>query len=538
MPAPAIGTAERTPRRSGPLAPGNRHRRGDFAVAAALAAILAQLLFAQLTLVLAVVLLATDRLTRWRPQWLAVPAAAGLIWALAIGSGRAAAGPSQVAAHLAAAIGHPAALMHLSRGFGGSRRWLPRQFPLALIAAAGEAAAVSLAGRLRRLRAGEPVTYRPGLVIAARRRAARAALAAGGVVTSDGACLGLDPATGQRAAISWREAERGVLVTGPDAAALAESGAALAQAAIRRRKAVIVIDLTGSQAIAASLTAACAAAAAPLRRFGAAGQRCYEPARGGNPARTAALTIAMIDWSAVSDARRRTCAAYLSDACAVRAAAPADPRLPVLDDLAGLLQPDALRARAALVPGCHPRREALAGRADVSARILAADPAAARAAAEQLSRLRGSALGRWLRPAAAPGPPGQGAPAAAIGLADAMRDRAVVTFALDRAVHGRSAAMVAALAAADLLAILAELQAMAVRTDCLAWISGCEMLPRGRLADLVRRGAQAGAAVLLTTASATAAAALADDVGVIVTRGRADPALEQRLAELADPAVR
>ena len=113
-----------------------------------------------------------------------------------------------------------------------------------------------------------------------------------------------------------------------------------------------------------------------------------------------------------------------------------------------------------------------------------------------------------------------------------------MTFALDRAVHGRSAAMVAALAAADLLAILAELQAMAVRTDCLAWISGCEMLPRGRLADLVRRGAQTGAAVLLTTASATAAAALADDVGVIVTRGRADPALEQRLAELADPAVR
>ena len=556
MPAPAIGTAERMPRRSRYLVPSSTRRRGDFVAAAAMAALLAHLLFGQLTLVLTITFAVADRVTRWRPQWLAAPAALGLIWALAIGPGRAlagfAAGPGQVAGYLAAAFGHPFALLHAARAFGGLRHWLPRQFPVALIAAAGEAAAISWAWRLRRRRAGQPVGYRAGLIVASRRRRVRAALAAGGVVTSDGAGLGLDPATGRRVAISWREAERGVLITGTDGAALAESGAAFAQAAIRRRKAVIVIDLASSEGICAALTAACAASGAPLRCFGTAGQGCYEPVRGGHPARTASLTMGMIDWSAVSDARRRTCAAYLRDACAVLAAAPADPRVPVLDDLAGLLRPDALRARAALVPGYHPRRQVLADRADVSARMLAADPAAAWAAAEQLSRLRASALGHWLRPAVGsdpaagsgpaaspgagsgpavgPGPGGQ--PAAVISLGQVLRDRAVVTFALDRAVHGRSAAMIAALAVGDLLAVLAELQAMAVRTDCLAWINGCEILPRARLADLVRRGAQTGTAVLLTTTAAAAATALAGDVGVIVARGPADPAVAQRLAEL------
>jgi hypothetical protein len=534
MPAPALGAPERMPRPSGFLVPASTPRRTELVAVAALAALLLHVLFAQLTLVLAIIFTAVDRLARWRPQWLAVPAAAGLIWALAIGAGRAAAGftagPGRAAAYLASAVGHPTALVHLSRGFAGLPGWLPGQLPLALIAGSAEAALAGAVWRLRRSRAGAPVTARPGLAVAVRRRAARSALARGEVLTLSGVSLGLDPATGRRASITWPEAERGVLITGASEAALAACGGALALAAIRRRKAVIMIDLTDGRDIAGRLPAACAAAGAPLLAFGGAGQRSYEPYRGGHPARAASLVAAMIDWSAVSDVRRRACAAYLADACAVVAAAPADPRLPLLDDLAGLLQPDALRARAGLVPGYHPRREMLLDRADVSAKVLAGDPGATRAAAEQLTRVRGSALGHWLCPARPQAP--------AISLGPAMRERAVVTFTLDQAVHGRSAAMIAALAVADLLAILAELQAMAVRTDCLVWISGCEALPAARLAQLARRGRQAGTAVLLTTTSAAAAAALAADTGVVVTRGPADPVVAQQMAALADPPAR
>ena len=528
------------PRRSGFLVPDGAPRRGDLTAAAGVAVLLVHLLFAQLTGVLAVALYGLGRLTRWRPQWLAVPAAAGLIWSLAIGPGRAAAGfaagPGQVAGYLAGIPGHPATLLHAAGAFAGLPSWLPRQLPLAAIAAAAEAAIAGWAQR-RRLRSGDPAPYRPGLVVAARRGYTAAMLAAGGVVTSDGGCLGVDPATGRQVSVCWPEAERGVLVTGPDQAAVSESGLQLTWAAIRRRKAVIVIDLTGSASITAALTAACAAAGAPLRSFGAAGPGCYEPVRGGPPERTASLALAMIDWSAVTDARRRSCAAYLSDACAVLAAAPADPCLPVLDDLAGLLQPGALSARAARVPGYHPRREVLLDRAGVSASLLAADPAATSAAAQQLSRLRASALGHWLAPALAVSGSGGSGPAVPISLGQSLRERAVAAFALDRAVHGRSAGMIAALAAADLLAILAELQALAVRTDCLAWINGCEVLPPARLADLVRRGAQTGAAVVLTTTSAPAATALAGEVDVIVTRGRLDPALDRALDPALDTAL-
>jgi hypothetical protein len=47
--------------------------------------VLAHLLFAQLTFVLAAVFAAVGRTTRCRLWWLAVPAAAGLAWTLAIG---------------------------------------------------------------------------------------------------------------------------------------------------------------------------------------------------------------------------------------------------------------------------------------------------------------------------------------------------------------------------------------------------------------------------------------------------------------------
>ncbi|MGO9164829.1 MAG: hypothetical protein ACLP7J_29725 [Streptosporangiaceae bacterium] len=530
MPAPTTGAAQRTAR-SRLLTPADDPRRRDYAAAAGLVLLLGHLLFAQVTVVLAVVFTATSRLTRWRPLWLAVPAAAGLTWACAIGPVRAAAGfaagPAQVTGYLAGSFGHPGELLHLSRAYAGLGSWLPRQLPLALIAGAAEA---GLAFWIRRYRTGEPDRYRPGLVVAARRRAAAAALAAGDTLTATGAGLGLDPATGRRAEVSWAEAQRGVLITGSAPDALVQTGLALAVAAVRRRKAVVVIDLAGRPQTGAALAAACAAAGAPLRRFGPAGPGCYEPVRGGHPERAAALALAMIDWSEVSDAGRRTCTACLTDACAVLAAAPAAPGRPGLDDIAALLQPDALRARAAGIPGFHARRPVLADRAEVSAALLEQDPAAAAVAVQQLTRLRRSALGCWLRPAA-PGPgPGGVEPDLPISLGQALRDRAVLSFALDQAVHGRSARMIAALALADLIDVLAELQAMAVRTDCLAWITGCEALPAGRLAELVRLGAQTGAAIVLSATSAPAAVDLAGVARVIAVRGAAEPQLAAALA--------
>jgi hypothetical protein len=543
MSAPPPGAAPQLSRLPHPIMSREFSRGGQLAAAAAVTVLLVHLLFAQLTLVLAVAFWLIDRLVRWRPEWLAVPAAVGLIWVLAIGPGQAAAGftagPGQVASYLAALPGHPTALLHFSPAYAGLTGWLPRQLPFALVAAAAEVAVLSWLRRRRELRWGSPAPYRSGLIVGVRRRYTAAMLAAGGVVTRDGACLGLEQATGRPVGIGWPEAERGVLIAGSDTAEVTQSGVQLAWAAIRRRKAVIVIELTGDPGIAGALAAACAEAAVPMRSFGPAGPGCYEPLRG-SPSRTASLVLDMIDWSQISDAHRRACTAYLTDACAVAAAAPVDPGLAVLDDLVGLLQPDALRARAAQVRGYHPRRAVLADRAAVSASQLAADPAATSALAEQLSQLRASALGSWLCSSGGLTGSDRGAPSA-MSLGQALRDRAVVLFALDRPAHQRSARMIAALAAADLLATLTDLQSMAVRTDCLVWISGCEGLPEDRLATLVSRGSQTGAGVLLSSSSPAAAAALAGDVGVIMIRGSADPPLADRLAGLVagvvDPAA-
>src|SRR6202035_5333069 len=90
-----------------------------------------------------------------------------------------------------------------------------------------------------------------------------------------------------------------------------------------------------------------------------------------------------------------------NDLFAVAAAAPGDPRVPVLDDVAALLSPAALRARMRQVPPYHPRRGPLGERVRVSASLLEADPVTASFLAGELAGLRASALGRWLRPAGA-----------------------------------------------------------------------------------------------------------------------------------------
>ncbi len=261
---PAGYDVERMPLRSRQALPADGLGRRELAAAAGLLLVALQLLFGQLTLLIAIVLIGVGRLTRWRSDWLAVPAACGLLWALAIGLPAAfrglVAGPRQVAGQLAAAFsGHLDRLAHLGTVFAGAGNWLPRQLPLALIAAAAEAAVAGLAWQRQ-------LPVRPGLIRLTRRWTGSRALAAGPVVTRDGCGLGIDLADDRLAELSWREARGGVLLTGPDARHLRRLGCAISAAAIGRRKTVLVIDGTADHELAAAMTAACAAAAAELQR--------------------------------------------------------------------------------------------------------------------------------------------------------------------------------------------------------------------------------------------------------------------------------
>src|ERR1022692_4016890 len=138
-------TAGTAARRARYLIPMDTPRRGEIIAAFAIAVLVAHLLFAQLTIAVTAALFAVGRISRWRPQWLAVPAGAGLVWVLAIGPAAAlagfTAGPGQVAAYLGGIAGNPGRLPHLSAAFTGLGQWLPRQLPVALILAAAEVAA-------------------------------------------------------------------------------------------------------------------------------------------------------------------------------------------------------------------------------------------------------------------------------------------------------------------------------------------------------------------------------------------------------------
>jgi hypothetical protein len=546
MPASATAAAEREPPRARPLSPGDTPRRGELAAALAAAGLLAHLLLAQLTLLLTVALDLTGRVARWRPLWLAGPAAAGFLWVLAIGPGHAlagfTAGPHQVLGYLAGAARQPARLLHPARAFAGFGRWLPRQAPFALILAAAEAAVTRW---LRARHAGErALPPRPGLIVAARRLGTVAWVRSGGVVTRTGACLGADWRTGRPAGVSWRAAEGGVLVTGAAVAEVSAASFQLVHAAIRRRKPVLVVDLGpggpvglgGAGGLGGALASVCADTGAPLYVFGPAGQGCYEPLRGGDPARKAALVMGMIDWGPVADHARRACGAYLSDLFAVAAAAPGDPRVPVLDDVAALLSPAALRARMRQVPPYHPRRGPLGERVRGSASLLETDPATASFLAGELTGLRATALGQWLRPAGAGahggGARGGGARGAGTGsgpvqisLSAVIRERAVAFFPLDQSRHGRSARMIANLVALDTAAVFAESQRLGVAGDGLAWFGDADAIAGPALALLISTGAQAGLATVLSTVSVQAAGSLAALANVLVVQGPADTSL-------------
>jgi len=476
MPARGATAAAPGPRRARYLIPRDLPRRADLIAGLITAALIGQLLFAQLTLAFAAALYLTGRLVRWRWTWLTVPAGVGLAWALAIGPAAAVsgllAGPRQVAAYLAGVPGEPSRLLHLGTAFAGAGTWLPRQLPLALVLGAAEAAIAAWLDWLHTdAEAVRPA--RTGLIVAARRWYTRRAIRAGGVLTRDGSRLGV-AADGRSAAVSWAEAEGGVLVAGrePESAGPAgppgpgppATGFRFVHAAIRRRKPVVVVDLAGQRGwLAGALAAVSAAAGAPLHEFGPAGPGYYDPLRTGDPVRATALLTGLLDWSGGPDGRQRGCAAYLTELFAIRRAAPPQADQPVLADVTGLLDPAALAARLRQVPSHHPHRAAMATRlASVSA-LMKADPGALADVAGQLARLTAAPAGRWL---------GRGREQ--LGLGRILRERAVGLFALDPAEHGPAAAMVGRLVLADALALCADLRAMGVSGDAVAWFSGCE----------------------------------------------------------------
>jgi len=256
------------PRRARQLIPAGVPRRGELIAAGLVLIVLAHLLLAQLTFVLALAFTAVGKVTRWRLYWLLAPAVAGVAWMLAAGPGATlagfAAGPSSVLGHLAGAhaAGHVARPLAAFAGIGG---WLPRQFPVALPLAAAEA---GLLGWLDWLHTDEWAVPppRPGVVAAFRAAGAARRIRSGAVLTRDGLALGITPSTGAVTKLTWPEVSQGVLVAGADAREVTLAGLQLVHAAVRRRKPVVVLDDGHDAGIAHALAATCVATGTPLRR--------------------------------------------------------------------------------------------------------------------------------------------------------------------------------------------------------------------------------------------------------------------------------
>jgi hypothetical protein len=93
--------------------------------------------------------------------------------------------------------------------------------------------------------------------------------------------------------------------------------------------------------------------------------------------------------------------------------------------------------------------------------------------------------------------------------------------------------MVASLVLADLAAVLGELRQWRLHGDCLVWVHGCAAADRRGLVRLLALGPDTGTAVLLSTASAAAAASIAPAARVLVVGGSAAHGLNT--AGLAGP---
>lgn len=508
---------EREMRRARYLIPLGFPRRGELVAGCAIAVIVAHLIFAQLTLVLAVLLHGASRMTRWRPSWLAIPAIAGLACTLLVGPHVAAAGftagPHRVLSYFAL----PGNLLRPYGAFRGMGGWLWRQLPIALVLAAAEAA---VAGWLARLHSN-PWTLppaRPGLAAGARRITASRAMRAGAVVARDGGYLGVVPKSGARVSLAWLEAAGGVLCTGAVAPDLTATSFQLVHAALRRRKPVIAIDLTGDPGAGAALAAVCRRSGTPLDVFGSA---CYEPFLDADPAGNLALALSLATPSPVY---RRSCEAYLLDVFELMDAAPSGPSIGVLDDVLHLLNPGALLAGLGQVSVAHPRHAALADRIRVSARLVQSQPQVLAGFADQLHDLRNSPAGQWLRPAER-----------TIDIGKVVRERGAVLFPLGAgdgsAAHAPG---IAGLVCADLGNVAADLRRIGVEGDGLIWLCGCERLPAALAASLIADGAASGLPVLATTTDASCAAELAARVNAVLVHRLADEQAERDLAAAVD----
>jgi hypothetical protein len=271
MPLVVPVARERAPRRARYLVPLATPRRAEVIAVLTLATLLAGALFAQVTLVAAMVFHAVTKVSRLRPWWLLAPAAAGVVWLLAGSPGAAAAGfgaaPAAVTELLRQSLTSPAALRHLAEMPTVIAPRLAGQLPLALFTGAAVAA---FGWWLDWLHTDEwhLVPARPGLLSFAWRSWHTWSIRSGGVVTRDGVSLGVNTATGRPAALTWQQARSGVLVTGVAPDAVAASGLQIMHAAVRRRQPVVVVDLAGSPALHQAVAAICAACDAPLQVFG------------------------------------------------------------------------------------------------------------------------------------------------------------------------------------------------------------------------------------------------------------------------------
>jgi hypothetical protein len=536
MSARVATNAEQMPRRARFLVPKGLPRRAEILAACLVAALLAHVLFAQLTLILAMLFALTTRATRWRLSWLMVPVVIAVAWTLAVGPRAAAAGfaygPAKVLGYLGAHGHQLDHVLHFTAAFTGSASWLPRQLPLAILVGAVEAAVIGWLSWLHTDETNMPPP-RPGLLVAARRAATRRMIRVGGVVTRDGSCLGVAAGSGARVTLPWSETIGGVCVCGSAEQDVLSTSFQLVHAAVRRRKPVLVLDLTADRALPGQLAAVCAAAGVRLLVLGDMPEMsraepgdpaaewirpaCYEPFRHGEPGQRTSLITAMINWDGPGSHYRRSCVAYLEDVFELIDAAPGDPRVPVLDEVIHLLNPTAMRARMEHVPAAYPRRDVLAERTRVSVSLLHAEPATTAALARQLRELRASGFGRWLRPS------GRG-PAAEIDLGRAVTQRGVVLFRLGGSAQPAVAAMLTRLICQDLLTAGAALHGIGVDGDGIVWLAECGAMPRSSVTGLIARGPGAGLPVLAATTSAPAAAELTELTNVVVAHRMDDQA--------------
>jgi hypothetical protein len=497
------------PRRARHLIPTQLPRRGEVIAACAVLIVLAHVLFAQLTFVLAVTFAVVGKASRWRGWWLAVPAAAGLAWMLAIGPRAAAAGFAAGSAQILGYLGqggHPLSRLLAPRGaFAGAGSWLPRQLPLALVIGAAEAALAAWVAWIHTDEWAVPAR-RPGAFAAIRSALNRRAIGSGAVVARDGCALGVDPATGAKVVLGWPEVAGGTLVTGAPMELVTITSFQVVKAALRRRKPVIVIDMTGDPAVGRALAGACATAGSELWVY-RSGQGRYEPFRHATAARRLAMTLALLGADE-ADRPLEGVRAYLRTVFAVMEAVPADPRIPVLDDVVHLLNPLALQARLRLVPAADQRRGELDELALAAAVTAQPDPKVLQAAGQQLTAVR--------RPA------GSGAADGGIDLLAVVRERSAALFSVNDPAMAR-------LVLADVAALGEDLRRIGVDGDGLVWLHGADSLAAATLGRLVTGGAAAGLPVLVSV-NERAAPDIASLVNAVLMHRLADAATAASLA--------